>query len=127
MNKLKTIASTMMLTIGLFCLSPSNATAQSMKNGDKVTVKGEVLDMACYMSSEKHGPKHASCAASCVKGGAPIGILDSEGNVYLVVEDHENADPYAKIKNYAAKTVSATGTFYNRGGTNGLVLESVKE
>lgn len=116
------------LSLGLLCFTPSLAQAQTnMKNGDKVTIKGEVLDMACYMSHEAHGEKHASCAKTCVKGGAPMGILDKDGNVYLMVEDHQNKDPYAAMVNYAAKTVSVTGTYYDRGGTQGLVVESVKE
>ncbi len=128
MYKIKQIFSLVALSLGLICFTASFASAQSgMKNGDKVTIQGEVLDMACYMSHEAHGQKHASCAETCVKGGAPMGILDKDGNVYLVVEDHQNKDPYADMVNYAAKTVSVTGTYYDRGGTQGLVLESVEE
>lgn len=85
----------MLVLIGFSATTTSAQT--NMKNGDKVTVKGEVLDMACYMSQELKGPKHASCAKSCVKGGAPMGVLDSDGNVLLIVEDHQNTDPYEKM------------------------------
>lgn len=128
MSKIKQIFGLLALSLGLICFSTSAATAQnSMKNGDKVTIKGEVLDMACYMADEAHGKKHASCAENCVKGGAPMGVLDSDGNVYLLVEDHKNKDPYAEMKNYAAQTVNVTGTYYDRGGTQGLVVESVEQ
>ena len=35
-------------------------------------VKGEVLDMACYVSHGAKGPDHAACAKRCAKGGQPI-------------------------------------------------------
>lgn len=127
MNKIKQVFGLLALSLGLICFSTSAATAQTdMKNGEKVTIQGEVLDMACYMSHESHGKKHASCAESCVKGGAPMGILDEDGNVYLIVENHQNADPYAEMKDYAAKTVNLSGTYYDRGGTQAVVVESVE-
>ena len=39
------------------------------------TVTGEILDMKCYMTSGAHGEGHKDCAAMCIKGGAPMGIL----------------------------------------------------
>lgn len=127
MRKFIQVLSGLAFSIALIGVSATTASAQTnMKNGEKVTVKGEVLDMACYMAHESKGPKHASCAKTCVKGGAPMGVLDSEGNVILIVEDHQNTEPYEKMKDLAAQNVSATGTYYNRGGTPGLVLESVE-
>ena len=38
-----------------------------------VTVKGEVLDMACYLDHGAHGEKHAQCAATCIESGLPGG------------------------------------------------------
>lgn len=126
MNHLKKMMSTLALAAGILLIAPSSANAQDMKNGEKVTVKGEVLDMACYMHHESRGAKHASCAASCINNGAPMGVIDDKGNVYLMVEDHQNAQPYADMKNHAAETVSVTGVYYNRGGTQGLVVEKVE-
>ncbi len=126
MKYLKKMMSALALTAGILLMAPSIANAQDMKNGEKVTVKGEVLDMACYMHQESRGAKHASCAASCINNGAPMGVIDDKGNVYLMVEDHQNAQPYADMKNHAAETVNVTGTYYNRGGTQGLVVEKVE-
>ena len=50
------------------------------------TVTGEILDMKCYMASGAHGPDHKECAAKCVKGGSPIGILADDSKVYLLIE-----------------------------------------
>jgi|SRR5690554_3199689 len=127
MRKFIQILGGLAISLALIGYTATTASAQNnMKNGEKITVKGEVLDMACYMAHESKGQKHASCAKACVKGGAPMGVLDSEGNVILIVEDHQNKDPYEKMKDLAAQNVSATGVYYNRGGTPGLVLESVE-
>src|SRR5262245_41440750 len=51
--------------------------------GPTVSVKGEVVDMWCYMESGEHGPSHKACAMACVKGGNPIGIVDLKGDIYI--------------------------------------------
>lgn len=128
MRKFIQILSGLAISLALIGYSATTASAQAnMKNGEKITVKGEVLDMACYMAHESKGAKHASCAKTCVKGGAPMGVLDNEGNVILIVEDHQNTEPYEKMKDLAAQNVSATGTYYNRGGVPGIILDSVEK
>ena len=54
-------------------------------NGKKVTLTGEVVDMQCYTASGAHGSDHKECASGCIKGGAPIGLLDKDGKVYVLV------------------------------------------
>src|SRR5258708_40247844 len=51
--------------------------------GPTVTVKGEAVDMWCYMEGGEHGPTHKACATACAKGGNPIGIVDAKGDIYL--------------------------------------------
>jgi hypothetical protein len=48
----------------------------------KTTLKGEVVDMGCYMAHEAHGAKHKECGAKCVAGGMPMGLLTSNGKPY---------------------------------------------
>lgn len=92
----------------------------------KVTLKGEVLDLACYVAGEKKGAEHKRCAVMCIKGGAPIGILTDDGKVYLLVEDHSKPEPYEKLKEFAAEKVTVTGALYQRGGLPGVVVEAVE-
>src|SRR5579883_2548098 len=69
--------------------------------GMEMTVKGELVDMACYMAHEGKGKKHAQCAKMCVKGGAPLGLVTPDGQTYLLVEDHSSIKakkPYAQAK-----------------------------
>ena len=68
----------------VFCAVSLTSFGQEKK---ATTISGEVLDMACYSSSGASGEGHKSCAAACIKGGAPMGILTSDGNVYLIVAE----------------------------------------
>jgi hypothetical protein len=94
--------------------------------GAKQTMQGEVLDMACYMANGEKGEKHKSCAQMCIQGGAPMGILTSDGKVVLLVEDHAAAKPYTQLKDKAGDQVRVTGTYIERGGLPALVVAAVE-
>jgi hypothetical protein len=98
----------------------------SFGQGKSMSVSGEVLDMACYMSKGAHGDNHKDCAAMCVKGGSPMGLLTSDGKVYLLIENHDKADAYAEAKKHAGEQVTVTGSSYERSGMQGLVVNEVK-
>jgi hypothetical protein len=103
------------------------ATASAQEAAAKETsLTGEVLDLSCYMKSGAKGPEHKSCAAGCLKNGNPVGLLASDGKVYLVVEDHKNADPYKELINHPAEQVKLTGTLQNRNGMPGIVLSKME-
>src|SRR6266446_380703 len=82
--------------------------AASMK-----TVTGEIVDLMCYADHNAMGDKHASCAAKCIKGGGPVGIV-SEGKTYLVVGDHKPMND--QLAEYAGKTVTLKGKLAERDG-----------
>jgi hypothetical protein len=93
--------------------------------GEEVNVKGEVLDLSCYMSGGAKGEGHKGCAEKCLSNGMPIGLLGSDGKVYLLVEDHKNAEPYQSLKKQAAAQVSVTGKYFQRNGMPGIVIAKV--
>lgn len=104
--------------------------AEHGAGGMEMTVKGELVDMACFMAHEGKGKKHAECGKMCVMGGAPLGISTTDGKVYLLVEDHSSAKakkPYAEAKKLVAETVTIKGDMYARGGVQAIVVESVSK
>lgn len=107
----------------LFCAVSLTSFGQEKKS---MTVSGEVLDMACYSSSGASGEAHKSCAADCIKAGSPMGILTSDGKVYLIVEDHNKKDAYAEAKKHAGEQITATGAYSDRGGVKTLIVDDVK-
>ena len=107
--------------------TPSGQPAQEMKTeqGKSMTFQGELVDMACYVGHEAKGAKHKSCALSCIKDGAPMGILTADQKLVLLVEDHESKQPYVALKEKAGDQVKVTGTYFERGGLPALVVASV--
>lgn len=110
-----------MLVTGLMVMSMS-AFAQEKT----ATVKGEVLDMSCYMSSGAKGAGHKQCAQMCLNKGLPAGLLTSSGEIYLLVEDHDKADAYKKAIKHAADNVKVTGKVADKNGMKALIVENVE-
>ena len=77
------------------------------------TVTGEIIDLMCYADHNSTGPKHAECAATCIKGGGPVAIL-SDGKAYLVVGNHKPMND--ELAEYAGKTITLTGKLATNGG-----------
>src|SRR5438105_9765256 len=76
-------------------------------------VTGEVVDMMCYVDHNAMGDKHSGCAAKCIKGGGPVGIV-SDGKAYLIVGDHKPMND--QLAEYAGKTITIKGKMAERGG-----------
>jgi hypothetical protein len=80
------------------------------EEGKNTTVIGELIDTACFVSSDgdAKGADHAKCASKCMATGIPAGILpkdskDEHGMLFLLT----NPKPLAS---YAAKTIKVEGT-----------------
>ena len=68
-----------------------------------VLIEGEVIDLSCFTSRGAIGEGHKSCAARCLASGIPAGILDKDGNVFVIV----GASPGYSA--YAAQTIRLNG------------------
>lgn len=90
------------------------------------TVTGEVVDMGCWLGHAARGKDHISCATKCLNQGMPIGLLTSNGTLYLVTLDHDNADPYNSLKDMAGKDVSITGELLSRSGVKAIEASKVQ-
>jgi hypothetical protein len=93
------------------------------------TIVGEVVDTTCYITKGAHGPEHKECAAACIKGGAPIGIVAEDGTLVLVFAGagDEGKAAYAAMKKLPAETVRAKGTVHRRNGVTALAVDAVEE
>jgi hypothetical protein len=90
--------------------------------GQEIVVKGEVLDMTCYIAHNFSGPQHAECAKTCIRKGLPVGLKGEDGKVYLLVGEKQPVN--AELADYAAKTVTIRGIETKR---RGFALLQVKE
>lgn len=107
--------------------APAPAPAPAPKAMSAPTsITGEIVDAGCYLGHGERGPKHAECAKQCVAGGMPMCLLTSDGSVYLLTMNHENPDPYNKLKTMVGRKVSVTGPVMMRGGMNAIDVASMK-
>ena len=104
-----------MIAVGLAFAMPVLA---ADKDDATTTVKGEILDMGCYLDHGASGEKHAACAAKCISSGLPVGIKDADGKVYLVIGDHKPMN--AELAEYAGKQVTLKGKVTSKDGVNML-------
>lgn len=93
--------------------------------GEEVSIKGEVIDVWCYLEAGDRGPEKKACAVACAKAGNPIGILDDKGNVTIAlsIEDHTSAQKLLIDK--MADTVTVNGTLVKKGGVQAIYIKSV--
>lgn len=120
----------MILTLALVLLLGSQAAAvaaaEKAAGAADVTLTGEVLDLACYVSHGAKGPEHATCAVKCAEMGQPIGLAASDGKVYLLMADHADSSPFTRTKSFAGRKVEIKGEVSAKDGINGLTVHSVK-
>ena len=83
-------------------------------SGEAQTIKGEVVDMMCYLDHGAKGDKHKGCATKCIEGGGPIGLLTEDNKIYLVVGDHKPLNTQLAAK--AAQTVTLKGKVVEKHG-----------
>ena len=119
----KTIFPSLLLlaSLGLNLGRPVAVAAQ-----EDVTVQGEIIDMACYMAKGSRGASHKACAQLCAKRGVPIGVLTDSGEVYLLLDDHNNPDPYDDAKKLAGEHAEISGKKFTKQGVASIVVSAAK-
>ena len=102
MNKKKTsFVLFLLFSIALGVLYPKNqATKQKTKDSQ---IEGEVVDLTCYTSRGLSGEGHKSCAIRCLTRGAPAGLVDQNGNIFVIIA------PSPGYASYAAQTIRLIG------------------
>ncbi len=82
--------------------------------GQTETIKGEVVDLMCYLDHGAKGEQHRGCAEKCIKGGGPVGLLGADNQLYLVIGEHRPINKELAAK--AAQTVTLKGKVVERNG-----------
>jgi hypothetical protein len=94
--------------------------------GDTVTVKGEVVDLWCFLEGGDRGSGHKKCAIACAKAGNPIGLVTEKEEVYVMmgIKDHQPGKEVLIDK--MAETVTVDGTLVKKGGVQVIYVTAVK-
>ncbi len=101
------------VSLGTLLAWPTHVLAAEEKGGETQTIKGEVVDLMCYLDHGAKGEKHKACAEKCIKSGGPVGLLSGD-QVYLVIGDHKPMNDELAAK--AAETVTLRGKVVERNG-----------
>jgi hypothetical protein len=92
------------------------------------TVVGEIVDFSCYLQVGKHGEKHRDCAQKCMRSGQPIGLLTSDGTLYMLMEEEHDPrrDGMGVFRqaavDHAGHIMEVTGTSWSLNGYNALYV-----
>ena len=70
-------------------MPPLSSGAEEKASGQVQAIKGEVVDLMCYIDYGAKGEKHKGCAEKCIKSGGPVGLLTADSQLYLVIGKHE--------------------------------------
>lgn len=121
-------------TIGaVIALAAAHAMPAQAAEGERIEIRGELIDTWCYFSGVMGGPDavvgtaHHTCAMWCAAGGIPVGLLGEDGEVYMVLalpgeNDANGGDTFLALTN---DTIEARGLHYSRDGINYLVVAEV--
>lgn len=109
-----------------FAVAYAAEKAEGKMAAKPATMTGEIVDMGCYLGHGAMGEKHAECAAKCIAGGMPMGLLTAKGELYLLTMDHMNADPFNHTKEWASKQVKVTGEVHTKNGMKSIEVASAE-
>ncbi|MEM9781694.1 MAG: hypothetical protein AAF899_04380 [Pseudomonadota bacterium] len=111
----------------------ATATSASAAQGERVQVRGEVMDTWCYFSGVMGGPDvvlgtaHHTCALWCAAGGIPVGVRTDEGEVYMVLKwaGAEEITGGDAILDVQSDVVTVDGVLHERDGVKYLIVDAV--
>jgi hypothetical protein len=89
------------------------------------TLRGELVDLACYLDHGAKGEHHKACATTCALRGLPIGLLDKNNKVTIVVGEN-NRPMNTELAERMGTTVQLTGKIVSRDGVRLIEVSSVK-
>jgi hypothetical protein len=115
------------LTAGVAVAQQGHEAHKAAKPAAEKTISGELVDMGCYVEHGAKGEKHVDCANKCIANGMPMGVLTSDGTLYLVTLNHDNGDPYNALKGMAGKNVTVTGAVSTRNGVKAIDVTAAKQ
>ena len=110
--------------LALFAL-PLAAQGHAATAGNEMTLTGQVIDLNCHTTNGASGAGHKACAQACAKAGVPLGILASDGTIYVPVSSKPGDPQNSKLEQYAEGKVNVTGTHRMVSGLHTIEIKTV--
>lgn len=116
----------MLVVFVAFVALPGVVAPHGEPEPEQITVRGEIVDLHCYLSAEEaRGPGHAECARRCLEQGQPMGLLTDDGTLYVLVAYHLSSSAFDTAKRLAGARVQLTGVPLERNGVKGIEVRRV--
>lgn len=92
-----------------------------------MTIEGLVRDIACPLQNKKSTSSSFSkdCITTCLKAGSPLGILTSDGDVYVPVTQSMPDMGQNALKPFVGEHVKAVGKVFLRNGTHAIEINKI--
>ena len=114
-----------LLLVGLMAALAFVSGAQPGPEGrPPVTLRGEVVDLHCYITRGAKGPDHAGCGNACVSRGVSAGFLADDGTLYVLLSEKPFTAKDA-VAGLVGTPAIAKGRVVERGGVKALQLVEV--
>jgi hypothetical protein len=94
-----------------------------------LSVEGLVRDIACPLQNKKSTATSYSkdCITTCMKAGSPLGILTSDGDVYVPITQSMPDMGQNALKPFVGEHVKATGKVFLRNGTHAIEISDIHQ
>ena len=100
--------------------------AAAKPQGNDMTLTGTVIDLNCYVAGGATGASHKGCAEACAKAGVQLGILGSDGTIYVPVSS-KPADPTnPRLIPHAEQRVKIAGTHRMQNGLHTIEVKTIE-
>jgi hypothetical protein len=107
------------------CALPLAAQGHAATAGTEMTITGSVVDLNCNTTNGAAGADHKACAQACAKAGVPLGILASDGTIYLPVSSKPGDPQNSKLVQYVESKVKVSGTHRLVSGLHTIEVKTV--
>lgn len=117
------IACTLLCAVGA---TAQDAPPKHIPGGESVELRGEVVELGCYLRDGSRGEGHRACAMACVKNGGQLALVQDEtGTLYPFAGATPASDPNAAARQHVAAHVVVRGQVFERNGGRVLVVEEM--
>jgi hypothetical protein len=118
--------------------APAKATSPpaASKRPKVAVVRGEVLDLSCWLARGLSGPLHQDCARKCIASGVPMGIMTADSTLWLLTQDHGRSmepgsyagtpDPFIQCKDWPSYIVEVSGLGSTKNGIHVVEVARAK-
>src|SRR5438876_1026600 len=85
----------------------------------------QVVDLNCFTTNGASGAGHKACAQACAKAGVPLGVLSSDGTIYVPVSSKPGDPQNSKLEQFIEAKVKVTGMHRMVSGLHTIEIKTV--